>query len=184
MTPSSILDLLVSFFRKSLLLVNAMRHSFELEIVIGRPVEVVYEHLAQPANWVGLQPLLASVSPVARTVEHGRVCLRYTTTERFRFGGRLKYDNPIAVRCVLAEPNARMESFVRSFPRLALAATYRFLPAPQGTRLVEAVTIDGTWLLMPYVAGTAMRVQRQTLANLKARLERSNNALAGHPELL
>ena len=42
MTLSSILDLLVSFFRKSLLLVNAMRHSFELEIVIGRPVEVAY----------------------------------------------------------------------------------------------------------------------------------------------
>ncbi len=154
-----------------------MRHSFELEITINRPVGVVYEHLAQPANWVGLQPLLASVSPVARSVEAGRACLRYTTIERFQIGRWLRYDNPIAVRCVLAEPNARIESYVRSFPRLSLAASYTFLPAAQGTRLIERVTIDGAWLLMPYVAGTALRVQRQTLANLKARLEQ----LAGMP---
>ncbi len=160
-----------------------MRHSFELEIAIERPAAAVYEHLSQPANWVGLQPLLTAVSAVERTSEQGRVCLRYTTTERFRFGGALAFNNPIDVRCVLSEPDVRIDSFVRSFPRLSLAVVYLFLPVPHGTRLIERVTISGAWLLMPYVAGTALRVQRQTLANLKARLEQPAGAFAEQPSV-
>jgi Polyketide cyclase / dehydrase and lipid transport len=150
-----------------------MQRTISLSTDIKRPVSVVYGHLAQPTNWIGLQPLLTSISPIEVALCDGRPCLRYTTNERFRLAGPLAIDNRIAVQTTLTRQDERIDTLVNSFPRLTLAAAYTFQPTPGGTALALQITISGPRAVLGYVTRTAHRVQQQTLANLKARLEQT-----------
>lgn len=41
-----------------------LQHSFQLRTFIDIPVEGVYEHLTDPRNLLGFQPLLIELSPI------------------------------------------------------------------------------------------------------------------------
>jgi ligand-binding SRPBCC domain-containing protein len=148
-----------------------MQRSFELKITIDRPVPVVYAHLANPTNFLGLQPLLTSMSPIQETIVDGRRVCRYETVEAFRVGGIPLLRNRIQVETTLTEVDRRIDTRVRSFPNIALQVYYDFVAEGQRTLLAERMEITVARWLAGYVVRQAMQVQQQTLANLKARLE-------------
>jgi hypothetical protein len=69
-----------------------LQHAFS----IAASPAVVFEHLAQPSNYIGLSPLVVEVRDVR--VEGG--VTHYTAVERFRLLGFLKYDNAIKVTLI------------------------------------------------------------------------------------
>jgi len=76
----------------------------DIDVYIDVPVATVYDHLSEPHDFLGLQPLLVDMSPVQRTVENGLSVITYETVEAFRLW-KLTYHNRIKVRMVMAEPN-------------------------------------------------------------------------------
>ncbi len=148
-----------------------MKRTLEFSITIARPVTEVYEHLAQPRNFLGLQPLLIEMSPVRESVEADRVVRTYETVEAFRLFGRIVYRNRIKVRSTLTEPPARLDTLVHSPGGVILNVEYQFAVEGAGTRLIEIMHIDMPALLASFVVSQATQAQRAVLARLKARLE-------------
>jgi hypothetical protein len=146
-----------------------MQRTLEFATVIDRPVSLVYAHLANPANLLGLQPLLTSMSPIRETTIDGCRAFTYETVETFRLCGIPLIHNRIQVQTILTTPDQRMDSHVRSAPNLTLAVSYDFAAKDRRTWLTERMTITVAWWLMGFVVQQATRVQQQTLANLKAR---------------
>lgn len=146
-------------------------NSFELCEWIARPAAEIYAHLADPKNLLGLQPLLVEMTPVSRSTAHGRPLLAYETVEAFRLGGLTIAHNRIAVRSLLTQEPCRIDNFVTGAAGLVMLATYHFADRDGATLLTERVAVHIHPLLLPGVLATAKRVQRTTLARLKARLE-------------
>lgn len=140
--------------------------------MIGRPADVVYQHLAEPANFLGLQPLLVQMTPVTRGSAGGRPLLAYETVEAFRLGGVTLAHNRIAVRTLLTRPPHRLDSIVTGAAGLVMLATYELAEAAGATLLRERIAIHLHPALRRGVLAFARRVQRTTLARLKTRLER------------
>ncbi|MCL4529645.1 MAG: hypothetical protein M1282_09535 [Chloroflexi bacterium] len=93
-----------------------MQHKLEFTVQIQRPVSVVYAHLAQPRNFIGLQPLLSSISSVEEfSINNKRGC-KYETVEDFRVGSIPVFHNRIHVQTVLTEPDQQIDSIVYSKP--------------------------------------------------------------------
>ncbi|HMQ32906.1 MAG TPA: SRPBCC family protein [Chloroflexaceae bacterium] len=146
-------------------------NSFELSEWIARPAAEIYKHLADPTNILGLQPLLVEMTPVSRGTVHGRPLLSYETVEAFRLGGLTVAHNRIAVRTLLTQEPCRIDTFVTGAAGLVMLATYQFADREGATLLTERVAVHIHPVLLPGVLATAKRVQRTTLARLKARLE-------------
>lgn len=142
----------------------------DIGIYIDVPVATVYDHLSEPRNFLGLQPLLVEMSPVQRTVEDGLSVVTYETVEAFRLW-KLTYHNRIQVRMVMAEPNVRLETAVNAKLNVHLDVVYRFAEENGGTRLRETMEIHAPRLMMGFVYSQALAAQRQTLKALKQRLE-------------
>jgi len=148
-----------------------MQQNLEFTVHIRCPVSVVYGHLAQPANFIGLQPLLSSISPVHEFSLNNKHGYQYETVETFRIGPMPVLHNRIFVRTILTEPEQQIDSVVRSKPNIRLDVHYQFTPLDDETHLVEQMRISVPVWLSNYVIRTARQVQEQTLANLKHRLE-------------
>ncbi len=158
-----------------------MQHTLEFTVHIRRPVAVVYDHLAQPANFTGLQPLLTSISTVQEIQVDGRRGCQYETVETFRIGSFPVLHNLIRVQTVLTEPDVQIDSVVHSKPNIRLDVRYRFTSIGVETGLVEKMLILAPAWVSGYVIRTAQQAQEQTLTNLKQRLE--NGFLPNDPEL-
>lgn len=153
-----------------------MQHKLEFTVQIQRPVSVVYAHLAQPGNFIGLQPLLSSISSVEEfSVNNKRGC-KYETIETFRIGSIPLFHNRIRVQTVLTEPDQQIDSVVHSKPNIRLNVHYQFTSQGEETLLIEQMLISVPVWVGSYVINTAQRVQEQTLANLKYRLETEQTA--------
>lgn len=148
--------------------------SFDLSVTVARPPFEVWDHLAEPRNYLGLQVLLTSMSPVTEALSPGGTPLRrYRTVETFRWLGLPLYRNAIDVELELTDPGRALVSRVKSRPRLELTARYRFEAVAEGTRLDLTVGIEVAGWLSKTVTREALRVQTLVLARLKARLEGS-----------
>jgi hypothetical protein len=154
-----------------------MQHALAFTAHIRRPVTVVYEHLAQPASFIGLQPLLTSIASVQEIQVEGRRGCRYETVETFRIGPIPVLNNRIRVRTVLTEPDVQIDSVVHSQPDIRLDVRYRFTSQGEETDLVEQMRITAPAWVGGYVVRTARRVQEQTLANPKQRPETGDEGL-------
>ncbi len=66
-----------------------LHHTFQ----VRNTPAALQAHLSQPQSYVGLSPLVVAV----RDVRQGERETRYTSVERFRFLGLVKYDNLIRV---------------------------------------------------------------------------------------
>ncbi len=96
--------------------------------VLASPA-TVYQHLADPYNYVGLSPLLVEVRDVVPdTDDQGRPRVAYVAVERFRFARVLHHDNLIKVTLTQTHTNQELVSDVRS---------------PGGVRLTARVTVTG-----------------------------------------
>jgi hypothetical protein len=84
----------------------------------------VYDHLRDPHNLVGLQPLLTHVE----NVQASETSVSYDTVEAFRWLGIVLYRNRIHVQTTFTDPPWRLETVVHSFPNITLQVGYTFTP--------------------------------------------------------
>jgi hypothetical protein len=143
--------------------------SFDTVTVVAAPPEVVFDHLADPASYVGLSPLVVAVRDVRRGRDAaGRPTIDYVAVERFRFGP-LRLDNPIRVRMSGQRP-ARLVSDVDSPGGVWLRAEVTLAEVPQGTWVHETVRLRAPVPLRGFALGMARRVAGYRAAELTRRM--------------
>ncbi|MEW9551034.1 SRPBCC family protein [Nonomuraea sp. NPDC050783] len=121
---------------------------------VAAPPAAVRAHLSEPASYIGLSPLVVAVRNVRR--EPGRI--RYTSVERFRLLGFLRYDNPVEVTLHPAEDGVAGEVDSPGGVRLA----YRFGLAARrgGTQVIDEIRVRAAFgPLLRYAARKAREVQ-------------------------
>lgn len=149
-----------------------MRH-FDLLILVNSPQQDVYNHLADPHNLLGLQPLLTSVEILEESRnEYNAIVRPFYSIETFRFLGIPIYNNHIKVTSTLTDPPRKMEYYVESQPGIQIHFTYQLKQENGSTQINLHVDIlqVSTWL-EGFVCTEAMKTQREVLVNLKKRLE-------------
>jgi hypothetical protein len=146
-----------------------VRATLIFDAAYEQPVEAVYAHLADPRNFIGLQPLLISLSEVAESKQNDARVLSYVTTEEFHFGP-ITYHNHIKVRHTLTKPNERIDTFVISPGWVTLNVEYHFAASDHGSTLQEIMHIAAPRLLMNFVTAQAAQAQTEVMRRLKARL--------------
>jgi len=149
-----------------------MRH-FEQEIFINRPSKDVYEHLAEPGSYLGLQPLLTSLEPSPEQQGKNGITLRpFHTVETFRWMGIPVFNNRIYSTAHLIEPYKKLKHVVLSNPGIEIEFNYTFHEKGGATHLVQTVDIQKVSpVLESFVYREMVKAQRAMLANLKSRLE-------------
>lgn len=149
-------------------------YSLQFEIQIRQPANVIYDHLRNPHNFVGLQPLLTHVEAVQHGGQDGKQTVSYDTVEAFRWFGIALYRNRIHVTTVFTNPPHRFETVVYSVPNIVLNVGYDLLPQSGGTLLRETMQIQVHSWLSKFVLAQATRAQTTLLSNLKERLDGMN----------
>ena len=141
---------------------------FERAIEVRATPDRVFEELAEPARFLGLQPLLTSVRELPGA-DGERV---FTATERVPIAGPIAL--PSRLRVVLRPDSAaRSVGFATRAPLgIALTGAFAVEGADGGARVVESVEVRCAGWLVGFVLPQAIRAQEALLANLKARLER------------
>jgi hypothetical protein len=149
-----------------------MQKTLHFQANFSQQAQFVYEHLSDPHNFIGLQPLLISISDVQETQQNGIRSLSYQNVEEFIFLGFLKYHNRIEVQTQLTKPGKRMDAFVLSPGAVKLHVEYNFSPSKHGSILDEIFHIDAPVFLMGFVIQQATRAQTTVLTRLQKRLEK------------
>jgi len=144
----------------------ALRHTFH----VRNTPEALHAHLSQPQSYIGLSPMVVAVKDVERDGSE----TRYTSVERFRFLGFLRYDNMIKV--TLRSTPRTVEGEVRSPGGVRL--DYRFtLDERDGGTDVEDLLVVHAWIgpILGYAARTARGVQLARAEILASRLGSENS---------
>ncbi|MBK9923757.1 MAG: hypothetical protein IPP66_00565 [Anaerolineales bacterium] len=149
--------------------------SFELDIFIDCRQDKVYDHLAEPLNLIGLQPLLTEIDVLKEKIDENNIRLRpFYTVETFRWMGLPIYKNKIYSVIHLTKPREEMEFHVYSKPNIEIVFKYQFKKSndnrTQITQTVHFVKVNK--LLETFVVDQAKQAQRALLSNLKVRLEK------------
>lgn len=149
--------------------------SFELDIFIDCKQDKVYDHLAEPLNLIGLQPLLTEIDVLKEKIDENNIRLRpFYTVETFRWMGLPIYKNKIYSVIHLTKPREEMEFHVYSKPNIEIVFKYQFKKSndnrTQITQTVHFVKVNK--LLETFVVDQAKQAQRALLSNLKVRLEK------------
>ncbi len=149
--------------------------SFELTVFINCPKENVYEHLSQPINMIGLQPLLTEIDILEERRDAQGILLRpFYTVETFRLLGLPVYRNRIYSVMHLTKPGDELKFYVYSKPRIEIIFTYHFEQAGSATQITQHVEfVKLSRLLEGFVVEQAKQAQRALLSNLKIRLEKN-----------
>ncbi|MFV2021241.1 SRPBCC family protein [Micromonospora sp. LOL_023] len=145
---------------------------------VAAPPRRVYDHLAEPANHIGLSPLIVAVRDIERETDAaGREVLRYVAVERFRFGGLLRYDNVLHVRQTNTEPSRQLVMEVRSPARVSVrfvmeieSTALAMEPAVTGSTVTVTVSLTMPTILRSFVVRTAKRVQLVRARTLAERM--------------
>jgi len=149
-----------------------MRH-FKQETFINRPCKDVYEHLAEPGSFLGLQPLLTSLDTLPEQRGEQGILLRpFYTVETFRWLGIPIINNRIHSTAHLVDPYKNLKYVTLSNPGIELEFNYTFEDKEGNTHLTQTVDIlKVSPLLESFVYREMVKAQRAILANLKSRLE-------------
>jgi hypothetical protein len=149
--------------------------SFELDIFIDCKREKVYDHLAQPLNMIGLQPLLTEINVLKEKKDEDGVLLRpFHMVETFRWTGLPIFKNKIYSVIHLTKPRDELE--VRVYSKLKTEIIFRYIfkqsndNRTQITQTVQFVKVNK--LLESIMTYRAKQAQRALLSNLKVRLEK------------
>lgn len=144
---------------------------------IDAPASTIYDYLAEPANYRGLQPFVVAVHDITRgTDEHGRQTRGSLSIERFQFLRFFHFDNPIRVLMTLTKPNEELVNQVKAAFGLQLEFVTTLQPENTGTRLSEVVTIQTPWLMQGYVVKQAVFAQRTRFTALQTLFEKVSPA--------
>jgi ligand-binding SRPBCC domain-containing protein len=134
--------------------------TFSDRFPVAAPPDRVYAHLAEPANHIGLSPLIVAVRDVRRETDTaGREILRYVSVERFPILGPLRYDNLLRVTQTGTDPGRQLVMEVLSSARVTVRFVFDFEAAEAGSLVTVTVTLRMPTLLRGYVLRTAERVQ-------------------------
>jgi len=129
----------------------------EVEVVVAAPPRVVFEHLRDPRNYVGLSPLVVEV----RGIREEPDAVHYVAVERFRFAG-LTYDNLIRVelRADDSDPSRLwVGGDVDSPGNVQLRYGSTITPEGDGSRVVDRIDVTAPFGLRRFAIGRASEVQ-------------------------
>ena len=149
--------------------------TFELNIFIDRPQAEVYDHIAEPINMIGLQPLLATIDILKEQKDANGVILRpFYTVEVFRWAGLPVWKSRVYSVIHLTRPKEELEIRVYIKPGIRIVYKYEFREGEEKrTHLIQKVSFEQLGkLLENFVFDRAIRTQRAVLTNLKVRLEK------------
>lgn len=145
--------------------------TFEYRYFVATPPERVYAHLADPASYVGLSPLVIAVDDVRYSTDaQGCAVVSYLSVERFTFLGFIRYDNRIRVTTTLTQPDRQLVSDVDSPLSVKVRFVFDLQPGDSGTWLHETVTARMPGLLRGFVTQEAKSVQQARSRILNQRL--------------
>ncbi len=146
--------------------------TFAYRYLIAASAAQIYDHLAQPANYVGLSPLIIAVRNLRISADQqGRELQEYDSVERFSVLGLIHYDNLIHVTTTLTQPQAQLISEVESPAWVHVRFVFNLQPDGGKTWVQETVTARMLRPLQPFVVGEAKRVQQERARILTTRME-------------
>ncbi|GAB1822805.1 SRPBCC family protein [Herbidospora sp. RD11066] len=125
---------------------------FSTTTTLPAPADVVFDHLADPSNHLGLSP----VSVEVRDIRRGPHEARYTVVELFKFGP-LSRRNVIDVTLRLGD--GVITGDVVSPGGVRIEWGYRFVPVPGGTDLVDHYRLSAPFGLLRFSMSQAKKVQ-------------------------
>ena len=140
---------------------------FQREVTIRVPAARVYAELAEPARFLGLQPLLASVRELPGP-DGARV---FAATERVPIAGPIAWPSRLRVELRPDRAAWRIAFATRAPLGIALRGAFDLVEAGGVTRVVESVELACAGWLRGFVLPQAVHAQEALLANLKRRLE-------------
>jgi len=150
--------------------------TFELNIFLDRPRNEVYDHIAEPINMIGLQPLLTTIDILKEQKDAKKVVLRpFYMVETHRWLGFPIRRSRVYSVIHLTRPKEELELHTfRSFGT-TIVFRYFFNESDDGNRthLIQRVSFEKVnKLLENYVFNQAINAQRALLTNLKVRIEK------------
>jgi ligand-binding SRPBCC domain-containing protein len=150
--------------------------TFELNIFIDRPCNEVYDHISEPINMIGLQPLLTTIDILKEQKDANQVVLRpFYMVETYRWLGLPIWRSRVYSVIHLTRPGQELELHVFRNPGINIVFRYFFNESDEGNRthLIQRVSFEKVNKLMEnFVFNQAITAQRALLTNLKVRLEK------------
>ena len=140
---------------------------FAREIAIAAPRDRVFAELAEPARFLGLQPLLAEV----REVPAAAGVRAFEAVERVPLLGRIAMRNRLRVELTPLPAQDSIRFATRAPLGIWLVGAFDLHAEGPATRVRESVQLHCPLVLRRFVAREAIRAQETLLANLKRRLE-------------
>ncbi len=149
--------------------------TFEQHIFIDRRKDEVYDHISEPLNMIGLQPLLTTLDVMKEQTDENGITLRpFYTVEVFRWAGIPLMRNRIYSVIHLTKPRDELEFHVFSKPNIKIVFKYAFVQYNDlRTHITQTILFEQvSKILEGFVFNQAVKAQRALLTNLKARLEK------------
>ena len=139
---------------------------FANRFVVSSPPRDVLSHLAEPANYVGLNPFvyqIRDVRPVGRA-------MTYVAVERLTVLRVLTYDNPIRVRSWIDAENSRFVLHVAGRAGVTVTIVTAVAPLPVGTEVHDTITLTAPAVMSRYAGRLAVLGRDHRAATLRRRL--------------
>jgi len=149
--------------------------TFEQHIFIDRRKAEVYDHVSEPLNMIGLQPLLTTIDILKEQTDESGITLRpFYTVKVFRWAGIPLMRNRIYSVIHLTKPKDELEFHVYSKPNIKIIFKYEFVQSNDlRTHITQTINFERVnKLLESFVFDQAVKAQRALLTNLKVRLEK------------
>jgi hypothetical protein len=148
---------------------------YKLNAFINRSPQEVYEHMAEPINMIGLQPLLTTIDVLKEQKDANGVLLRpFYMLITYRWLGLPIFRNRVYTVMHLKKPFHELELHVFSHPGIHFVLEEQFQEMEEGhTHLTQTIRFEKVHpLFRTIVLSQANQTQRALLANLKVRLEK------------
>lgn len=150
--------------------------TFEQHIFIDRRKDEIYDHLSEPINMIGLQPLLTTLDVMKEQMDENGISLRpFYTVEAFRWAGIPLMRNRIYSVIHLTKPRDELVFHVFSKPNIKIVFKYTLVQYNDlRTHITQTINFEQvSKLLEGFVFDLAVKAQRALLTNLKVRLEKN-----------
>ncbi|MFO0590416.1 MAG: SRPBCC family protein [Polyangiaceae bacterium] len=138
------------------------RRSFEIDLLVRAPLDVVRAQFVEPTRWLRSHPLITDVVP--RPGEPGG----YDIHEIVRFLG-VNVNNKYRVRIAVHEDGVDSEAW--SSPAISIQSRLAWRADGDGTRIHEETVIDVPLPVASFVQRTARRAHEDQLGRLRDEIE-------------
>jgi hypothetical protein len=149
--------------------------TFEQHIFIDCQKDIVYDHIAEPINMIGLWPSLTTIDVMQEQMDENGITLRpFYTMEVLRWAGIPWIRSRIYSVIHLIRPQDELEFHVHSKLNIKIVFKYKFVQYNDlRTHITQTIEFEPVnKLLEGFVFDQAVKAQRVLFTNLKARLEK------------